>query len=270
MPIYERPPRRPAPVEKLLGDASPTWRERQGRPSVLDLRDAAQAGRVIEDRPDPKKAKAVAERHATATFELLRRYREARKTGSLGALDPRVVIFCERLRRQNRGKLPGAKNKALLPRRRRGRTEDRHFKLLIHLAVSEEIKRGAGHGATDAALKLVADRFAKSYPLVRGIFYDRSPERLHDVEMTLALRECIALADQPKTICRTPEQNPATKQDPVAETQGLKALDAWLARSAARHLAESIAARHVADSIARSPRRRTAEPHLKHTSSDSC
>jgi hypothetical protein len=217
-----------------LRDANPTCRELQGRPNVLDVRDATQAGSVIEDQPDPVKGQVVADRRANATAELLRHYREARKAGLLGELDCRVRFFVERLKRQNRGKLPGAKNKALLPRRRRGRPKDQHFKLLIYLAVIEEIdKRGDGHGATVAALNSVADRFAKSYQLVRGIFYDRSPEWLHDVEMTLALRECIPFADQPKTICRSPEQHPETKQDPVAKTQGLKALHAWLARFAA-------------------------------------
>jgi hypothetical protein len=231
---YERPAPRVAQIDTLLRDANPTWRELQGRQNVLDLRDAQQEGRAIEDRPDPKKARAAVERRATATYELLVRYRAALTTGSIKALDYRVLVFCERLRRQNRGKLPGPKNKALLPRRRRGRTEDRHFKLLIYLAVIEEIaKRGGRRGATIPALRFVADRFAKSYELVRRIYYDRSPEWRHDVAATLALRACMAIGDHPKTICPPSECAPVVQQRSAPETQALKALHIWRARFAA-------------------------------------
>jgi hypothetical protein len=186
---YERPARPPALIADLLRDANPTWRERQGRPNLLELRDAHSLGRPIEDRPDPMRAQDVAERCANATAELLRLYREARKDGLLGELDYRVRFFCERLKLQNRGKLPGAKNKALRPRRRRGPEEDEHFKLLIHLAVLDEIaKRGGKRGAVKQALESVAERYARSRQTVRGIYYDRSPEWQRDVELALALR----------------------------------------------------------------------------------
>jgi hypothetical protein len=178
-------------IDELLRDANPTQRELEGRPNVRDEYDAQFAGRPIDTSPDTKKAKRIADRRADAIAELLRLYSGARKAGSLATLDYRVHLFCERLKKQNRGKLPGPKNKTLLPRRRRGPQPSRSFKKMeIYLAVHDEIvERGGKRGEITNAIKAVAGRFYRSYELVRSIYYDRDPEWLLTVAATLELRE---------------------------------------------------------------------------------
>ena len=148
-------------VATLLRDAEPTWAEIEGQPN--------RRKRVENER---------ARDHAID--ELVLMYRDAAKRGALARLDPRVAIFCERLKDRNAGRLPRPKG---------GRPTDPHRRLLIEMTVIEAIEaEGRKRGAVERAMRQAAERFGIKYRRVREIHYDRDPDWKRDVRVSWALR----------------------------------------------------------------------------------
>jgi hypothetical protein len=166
----------------LLRDARPTARELKGRRPWVEVRNARNEGRDIEDKPNLRKAREAARARDIARAELLHLYLDARKTRQLTRLDPEIRILVEDLIRANGGKLP----RLTLPP---GRPSNLHQKMVIHLAVLRELEVvGRKRGAVGKAIASVALRYKKSPEVVRDIFYNRQPLWLKAVKLSLALR----------------------------------------------------------------------------------
>jgi hypothetical protein len=148
-------------VAILLRDAEPKWAE-------------------IEGQPDPRKRHENERARDLAIDELVFIYRDALNLGALERLDPRVLIFCERLKDRNAGRLPRPKG---------GRPSNPHRRLLIEMMVIEAIEaEGGKRGAVERAMRQAAGRFGVEYRRVREIHYDPDPDWKRLVRVSRALR----------------------------------------------------------------------------------
>jgi hypothetical protein len=183
---------KPEPIiALLLREARPTARELEGRPNILDVRDAQRAGREIDDTPDPRKAREAARARDIARAELVHLYREAKRACALDKLSLDIRFFAEDLIRANGGKLP----KVTLPP---GAPRKFGQRLLIALAVQEELSRlGPKRGMVTMAIKAVAERYGRSMQHVRDIFYNRHPDWQEALSLEIAVRQVLREADQP-------------------------------------------------------------------------
>jgi hypothetical protein len=108
-------------------------------------------------------------------------YNDAEKAGRIQELDFDVRMFCEDLKKRNRGRLPKPKG---------GRPTAEHRRLLIAVHVEEEIEaRGRKWGSVEEALKEVAKRDGAAERYVRNIYNDREPEWRRAVAVELAWRK---------------------------------------------------------------------------------
>jgi len=168
------------PTAFLLRDAEPTARELEGRPSLLELREARIAGYTIDDTPDPDKAKVAARNREIATDALVGLFLDAQRENRIGQLDPSLMSFIDAIRHRNA---------ANLPKRKGGRPTDQNRRMLARLIVLDELKRrGGNHGDVKAALDAAKNRLGCSYELVRGAYYDHSPEWKLALKYSIALR----------------------------------------------------------------------------------
>jgi hypothetical protein len=148
-------------VATLLRDAEPKWAE-------------------IEGQSDPRKRQENERARDLAIGELVLMYRDAAKLGALEWLDPRITIFCERLKDRNAGRLPRPKG---------GRPSNPHRRLLIEMTVIEAIEAEAGkRGAVERAMRRAAERFGIKYRRVREIHYDPDSDWKRLVRLSRALR----------------------------------------------------------------------------------
>jgi hypothetical protein len=144
-------------------------------PELLNivLRDAQPTRSEIEREPDALR------RQDWATRMLGSIYHDAEKHGELHRLDPRIRNFCERYKA----------NHGHLPRSEGGRPPDRDRRLLIAVAIHDEVKALGPERNIESALWEVTIRMGGSYDYVKEIFYDRDPELLEAIEIERAHRK---------------------------------------------------------------------------------
>ena len=139
------------PLEILLRNAQPTWRE-------------------ITGEADPHKRRAAELARVSARAELMRMYRKAKKMGAVTTLPHDVRVFCQDLEKYDPA---GA---ALAAAARTGAPDQSHQRLRIAVRVVEENKaRGSKRGDVEAAIRAVAKEFGMGYDRVRKIYYDPRP-----------------------------------------------------------------------------------------------
>jgi hypothetical protein len=87
-------------IAALLRDARPTACELEGRPNLLDLRDAQREGREINDTPDPRKGREAVRARDLARAELVWLYRKAKRAHTLDKFQPDARFFIKDLMRE--------------------------------------------------------------------------------------------------------------------------------------------------------------------------
>jgi hypothetical protein len=110
----------------------------------------------------------------------VQRYRDFEKARRLDQLEPEIRFCVEELIHANGGKLPQLR---LPPGRRR----NEHEKMLIHLAVLQELEAlGPGRGNVSKAIAALVKghRPHKGRRYVEDIFYKRDPSSLSDLSGT--------------------------------------------------------------------------------------
>jgi hypothetical protein len=121
------------------------------RPEIPTLlRDAQPLPKELEGDSDKQSKKDAERRRDIATDELIKLYRDPEDMAQLSASDRLGVrIFCEQLKRRNRGKLPAPRG---------GRPDNDHDQMLIAVKVEEALaaQRGKRKNVT-IAIKQVHD-----------------------------------------------------------------------------------------------------------------
>lgn len=148
-------------ISTLLRDAEPTWNE-------------------IRGEPDARKRRAAKRRRDIAIDELVTLFREYNEQKRLNAVDPRVLLFCNELKKQNGHQLP---------KRRGGRPVDMHRRLLIAVSVIDAVEqRGDLRNKVEPALAEVAAKFNVTSRTVRDIYYDRDPDWMFELNAEMSRR----------------------------------------------------------------------------------
>ena len=147
--------------------------------SVL-LRDAQPTRAQIAGEPDARKRHENERARDLAAGRLTKMCREAEKRREIEQLDFPVRMFCEELKKRNRGRLPKTKG---------GRPTSEHRRLLIAADVHEAIeRRGRKRGSVEWALNEVAQQHNTTYQYVREIHYQDDPNWRRTVAAELAAR----------------------------------------------------------------------------------
>lgn len=148
-------------ISTLIRDAQPTWNE-------------------IQEEPNARTRRATERRRDIAIDELVTLFREYDGQNRLSELDPRVLLFCNELKKQNGQQLP---------KRKGGRPVDMHRRLLIAVSVSDAVKqRGGSRNRVEPALAEVAAKFNVSSRTVRDIYYDRDPDWMFELNAEMSRR----------------------------------------------------------------------------------
>jgi hypothetical protein len=122
------------------------------------LRDAQPTRTEILREPDAR------QRREAAIDHLVRMFNDAKRTRKIKQLDYRVRMFCEELKKRNRG---------LLPKSKGGRPPGtgEHRAVLFAVRVKEAIESGGGKwGSKEAAYREISDRYRASYDYVKEIY----------------------------------------------------------------------------------------------------